>query len=68
MEKVNNAARWLILGWEWNALVKGHASWEGNRAYNQDLSWNRAFAVRDLLIAQNVPAVLITAVGPSTAS
>jgi hypothetical protein len=63
MEKVNNAARWLTLGWEWNALVKGHSSGEGNKAYNEDVSWDRAFAVRDLLIAQNVPAVLITAVG-----
>lgn len=66
VEKVKNAARWLTLGWEWNALLKGHASREGNKAYNQDLSEKRANAVRDLLIARGVPTVLITAVGVGT--
>jgi hypothetical protein len=67
VEKVNNAARWLNLGdWGWNALIKGHASGEGNKTYNQDISWDRAFAVRELLIAQQVPSVLLTAVGMGT--
>jgi hypothetical protein len=61
VDKINNAAKFLkLLSDELTALIKGHASGEGNPTINQELSEQRASTVRDLLQGMGVSIVLTT--------
>jgi outer membrane protein OmpA-like peptidoglycan-associated protein len=46
-----------------NILVEGHTDARGTDAYNYDLSYRRAQAVRDYLIARGLPPERVRAVG-----
>jgi hypothetical protein len=64
VDKINNAAKFLsLLSSDLNAVVKGHASFEGNAKFNQSLSEDRANTVRDLLRALGVLNLPLTAYG-----
>jgi hypothetical protein len=64
VDKVNNAAKFLsLLSFDLNAVIKGHASAEGDPKFNQGLSEDRANTVRDLLRALGVSNLALTAFG-----
>ncbi len=47
-------------GYDWKELrVQGHADERGSEPYNQDLSWQRAAAVRSHLISLGVPEAIL---------
>ncbi len=43
--------------------IEGHCDWIGSDAYNQDLSYRRAMAVRDYLASRGVPAERLKVAG-----
>jgi outer membrane protein OmpA-like peptidoglycan-associated protein len=62
-EKLAKVAGILVTHPELKIEVEGHTDNVGGPEFNQRLSENRAYSVRDYLVSQGVPAALIIARG-----